>query len=174
MNVAEIKLRAQVFSPTTSPADAAAARAWTRLLRAHAATARRLSSNLQAAHGLALNDYEALDLLARADGRRLKRVELAHRLALTPSGVTRLLEGLEAAGLVARASCPADRRVTYAELTDEGAARLEAASCAHVASIRALLAEHLSDEEVDELAELLGKLPGTADAEECAVQPTFG
>jgi DNA-binding MarR family transcriptional regulator len=168
-------LRAQLFSEPAVPTPITpAVRAWTRLLRAHAATTRRLSASLQAEHGLSLNDYEALDLLARAAGRRLKRVDLAHLLALTPSGVTRLLEGLEAAGLVARASCSADRRVTYAELTDEGAARLEAASCAHVASIRALLAEHLSDEEVEELAELLGKLPGTADADECVVQPTFG
>lgn len=164
-----------MFSEPAVPAPIApAARAWTRLLRAHAATARRLSASLQAEHGLSLNDYEALDLLARAEGRRLKRVDLAQRLALTPSGVTRLLEGLEAAGLVARASCRADRRVTYAELTDEGAATLEGASCAHVASIRALLAEHLSDEEIEQLAELLGKLPGTADADACAVQPMFG
>ena len=164
-----------MFSEPAVPAPIApAARAWTRLLRAHAATARRLSASLQAEHGLSLNDYEALDLLARAEGRRLKRVDLARRLALTPSGVTRLLEALEAAGLVARASCPADRSVTYAELTDEGAARLEGASCAHVASIRALLAEHLSDEEIEQLAELLGKLPGTADADACAEQPMFG
>jgi DNA-binding MarR family transcriptional regulator len=143
------------------------------LLRVQAATTRRLSASLQADHGLSLNDYEALALLARSDGRRLKRVDLARSLALTPSGVTRLLEGLEEAGLVARASCPADLRVTYAELTEAGAARLRAASCAHVGAIRALLGEHLSDREIEDLAELLGKLPGAADGGQCAAQ-AFG
>ena len=77
-----------------------------------------LSTRLQGEHGLSLNDYEALLVLSRAEGRRLKRVELARRLLLTPSGVTRLLEGLEAEGLVERAACREDLRVTYAQLTD--------------------------------------------------------
>jgi DNA-binding MarR family transcriptional regulator len=163
----KIKLRAQISPlPRVSAHAAPAARAWTRLLRAHAATARLLSASLQAEHGLSINDYEALDLLVRAEGRRLKRVDLARRLGLTPSGVTRLLEGLEEAGLVARASCPEDLRVTYAELTDAGADKLEAASCGHVGSIRAVLEEHLSDEEIQDLAELLGKLPGAGDGDE--------
>ena len=169
-------MRAQVSpTPTISAPVAPAARAWTRLLRAHAATARQLSASLQAEHGLSLNDYEALELLARAEARRLKRVELARRLALTPSGVTRLLEGLEEAGLVARASCPADLRVSYAELTDAGAERLEAASCGHVGSIRAVLEEHLSYEEIEELAELLGRIPGATDGDDCVFLPAgFG
>jgi DNA-binding MarR family transcriptional regulator len=166
---------AGVHSLDGRPPAAAAARAWTRLLRVQAATARQLSASLQAEHGLSINDYEALALLARAEGRRLKRVDLARSLALTPSGVTRLLEGLETEGLVARASCPADRRVTYAELTGEGAARLRAASCAHVGAIRAVLGEHLSDEQIEDLAELLGRLPGATDGDDCAAAPArFG
>jgi DNA-binding MarR family transcriptional regulator len=145
------------------PSNAIAAVAFTRLLRAHAATARCAGAKLLADHGLSLNGYEALDLLARADGRRLKRVELARRLALTPSGVTRLLEGLEAGGLVERAACPGDLRVTYARLTDEGAQALRAASCDHERSVRALLEEHLSPSELRDLAELLGRLPGGDD-----------
>jgi DNA-binding MarR family transcriptional regulator len=160
-------LRAQTSpTPPVAPPAAPAARAWTRLLRAQAATARLLGASLHAEHGLSINDYEALDLLARADGRRLKRVDLARRLVLTPSGVTRLLEGLEEAGLVARASCPEDLRVTYAELTDAGARTLETASCGHVASIRALFDEHLSESEVEQLSELLGRLPGVAHGED--------
>ena len=141
-------------------------RAWTRLLRAHATTTRLLSSSLQAEHGLTLNDYEALYVLAHAEGRRMKRIDLARRLVLTPSGVTRLLEGLEASGLVERASCASDLRVTYAQLTDAGAERLETASCAHVGSIRTLLEEHLSETEIDELAEVLGKLPGVTEGDD--------
>ena len=77
-----------------------AVNAWTRILRAHATTTRLLNAQLQAQHGLTLNDYEALQVLACAEGRHMKRVDLARRLVLTPSGVTRLLEGLEEAGLV--------------------------------------------------------------------------
>ncbi len=138
---------------------APAVQAWTRLLRAHASTTRLLSSQLQAEHGLTLNDYEALLVLSQAEERRLKRVDLARRLLLTPSGVTRLLEGLEREGLVERAACAQDLRVTYAQLTDAGAERLEAASCSHVGSVRALLEEHLTGAEIESLGILLAKLP---------------
>ncbi len=158
----------QALSPQATEI-APAVRAWTRLLRAHASTTRLLNTELQAQHGLTINDYEALYVLAHTDERRLKRVELARRLLLTPSGVTRLLEGLERAGLVERISCPTDLRVAYAQLTDAGAEKLELASCGHVGSIRALLEEHLSDGEIEELSEMLGKLPGVAGGDDtCA------
>jgi DNA-binding MarR family transcriptional regulator len=146
-----------------------AVRAWTRLLRAYISTTRLLSADLQEGHGLTLNDYEALLVLSRAEGGRLKRVELARSLMLTPSGVTRLLQGLEDAGLVERASCETDLRVTYAQLTATGREKLEAASSDHVASIRALFEEHFAREEIDAIAEILGKLPGIAEGDDsCA------
>jgi DNA-binding MarR family transcriptional regulator len=139
-------------------------------MRAHAATTRLLSAQLQADHGLTINNYEALYILERAEDQRLKRVELARRLMLTPSGVTRLLEGLEGAGLVERVACPTDLRVAYAQLTEAGREKLEAASCGHVSSIRSLFEEHLSDEEIDNLVGVLEKLPGVADGDEgCAI-----
>jgi DNA-binding MarR family transcriptional regulator len=145
---------------------APAVRAWTRLMRAHAATTRLLSAQLQEEHGLTLNDYEALLVLSRAEDGRLKRVDLARSLILTPSGVTRLLEGLEDAGLVERAACATDRRVTYAQLTDAGREKLVDASSGHVASIHSLLEGHLEEEEIDAVAEILGKLPGVADGDD--------
>ena len=143
-----------------------AVRAWARLLRAHASTTRLLSAELQADHGLTLNDFEALQVLSRADGGRMKRVELARRLLLSPSGITRLLEGLEQSGLVQRTTCPTDLRIAYAELTPEGRQRLETASCAHVGSIRALMEEHFSEDEIDKLGIMLGKLPGATEEDE--------
>ena len=161
--VPEKLLTAQVFpEQQTSPTVPPAVRAWTRLLRAHASATRLLNGELQAEHGLSVNAYEALYLLSQAEGRRLKRVDLARRLALTPSGVTRLLEGLERAGLVERTACPTDLRVAYAELKDAGAARLEAASCGHVGSIRTLFEDRFTAEEIDALSELLGRFPGVA------------
>lgn len=150
----------QVLPTQAKTSDSpAAVLVWTRLLRAHAATTRALSSDLQASHGLTINDYEALLVLSHAADRRLRRVDLARRLVLTPSGVTRLLEGLEQAGLVDRTACPSDLRVVYAQLTDAGATALASASCGHIGSIRALFEEHLTSEELDQLATLLAKLP---------------
>src|ERR671930_2034919 len=118
-----------------------APRAWVALLRAHAATTRALSAQLVADHGLTINDYECLLNLARAEDRRMRRVDLAESLLLTASGVTRLLDGLEQAGLVERAACESDRRVVYAVLTEAGRERLRAASRSHVSSVRALFEE---------------------------------
>src|SRR6059058_4441468 len=100
--------------------ETAALEAWVRLLRGHAALVRDLNAQLLRDHGLTINDYEALLLLANAEGRRLRRTDLSHSLALTPSGVTRLLEGLERAGFVGSDTCASDGRVTYAVLTKEG------------------------------------------------------
>jgi len=143
-----------------------AVRAWTRLLRAQALSVRLLSAELQREHGLSINDYEALYLLDRADGQRLRRVDLARRVGLTPSGVTRLLEGLERGGLVERATCDADARVIYAQLTPAGAEKLAAASCSHVAAVCELMESHLSDSELHGLAGLLAKFPGVADGDD--------
>ena len=142
--------------------QASALDAWVRLLRGHASVTRAMSAELVAEHGLTINDYEALLHLSRAEEGRMRRVDLAEKLILTASGVTRLLDGLERAGLVERAACANDRRVTYAVLTDAGRARLEAASGSHVASVRAFFEERFSDAELDRLAALLGRLPGAA------------
>ena len=145
--------------------------AWVRLLRAHATTTRALSAQLYAEHGLTINDYEALLHLSRAEGCRMRRVDLAGNLLLTASGVTRLLDGLEESGLVERAACASDRRVTYAVLTEAGHERLRAASKSHVAAVRALFEERYSADELAQLAQLLERLPalGAADGESCSV-----
>ncbi len=140
-------------------ADPAVA-AWVRLLRGHAAMRRMLSAQLQADHGLTVSEYEALLLLEEADGGRLRGVDLAAGLALTPSAVTRLLDSLRRLGLVGRAACDADARVAYAVLLDAGRARLRAAACGHVSAVRAVFAERYTDAEIEQLAGLLERLPG--------------
>lgn len=136
-----------------------AVRAFIRLLRGHAAATRALNAQLVADHGLTLNDYEALLRLARAEERRMRRVDLAEQLILTASGVTRLLDGLEAAGYVDRAACASDRRVTYAVLTEEGLEKLREASDSHVADIRSFFDARYSEAELEQLATLLARLP---------------
>lgn len=138
-----------------------------RLLRGHAATRRSLDGQLQRDHGLTVNDYEALLLLSRADGNRMRRVDLADGLQLTASGVTRLLDGLQNKGLVEKATCSSDARVTYAVLTEGGRRKLEEAACSHVAEIRAVFEERYTSAELATLVELLSKLPGADFADDC-------
>jgi DNA-binding MarR family transcriptional regulator len=143
--------------------------AWVRLLRGHAATVRELNAQLTADWGLTINDYEALLLLSRAEGERLRRTDLVQNLQLTASGVTRLLDGLETAGLVEKAQCESDARVTYAVLTDAGRARLKDASCSHVAAICELFEGRFTEAELETLVDLLGRLPGaSALADDCS------
>jgi DNA-binding MarR family transcriptional regulator len=133
--------------------------AWVGLLRAHASAMRRFNGDLISEHGLTLNDYEVLLHLASAPERMMRRVDLAKSVLLTPSGITRLLEGLERAGWVERASCASDARVTYALLTDEGYDKLREASSTHVEGIRSHFAERFSPEELETLGALLSRLP---------------
>jgi DNA-binding MarR family transcriptional regulator len=136
-------------------------------LRAHAATTRRLNADLVANHGLTINDYEVLLHLARAPERMLKRVDLVERLLLTPSGITRLLAGLETAGYVERRACATDARVVYAELTAAGLAKLRDARETHLAGIHVLFLDRFSTEERRTLAALLERLPLDGDDVAC-------
>jgi DNA-binding MarR family transcriptional regulator len=152
----------------TTQVQDVALEAWVRLLHGHATATRGLSAQLFEEHGLTINDYEALLHLSRADGGRMRRVDLAGQLLLTASGVTRLLDGLEAAGYVDRAACSSDRRVTYAVLTGLGREKLEQASGSHVAAVRELFDTRFSTAELARLAELLGRLPGAGAADGAA------
>jgi DNA-binding MarR family transcriptional regulator len=128
-------------------------------MRAHAAITRQFTAELLAVHGLTINDFDVMATLARAPERALKRVDLAERILLTPSGITRLLKGLEGAGYVTNRSCDEDARVTYAVLTDDGNAKLQEARKTHVASVSALFSERFEKDELQSLASLLERLP---------------
>jgi DNA-binding MarR family transcriptional regulator len=141
-----------------------------RLLHAHGSLIRLIEARLLAEHGLSANDFETLLHLARAEHGAMRRIDLAGGLRLTPSGVTRLLDGLETAGLTGRSDCPTDARVTYAVITDEGRQLLARASCTHAAACEELIGAYLSPAELDDLAGLLGRLPGVdaVDAASCS------
>ncbi len=141
--------------------------AWVSFLRAHAAITRELSVQLQREHGLTLNDYEVLLHLSRADGRRLRRVDLADRVLLTASGITRLLDGLQQAGFVCKETCASDARVSYAKLTDEGLEKLRSASETHLLGIDELFLGRYSEEERATLAGLLSRLPLSGEPGPC-------
>jgi DNA-binding MarR family transcriptional regulator len=146
--------------------------AWVSFLRSHAAITRELSAQLQREHGLTINDYEVLLHLHNADGGMLRRVDLAERVLLTASGITRLLEGLERAGYVEKAQCRTDARVSYAKLTDDGRAKLARASRTHLSGIDDLFTSRYSGSELATLSDLLSRLPMTGD--DCSRSTTCG
>lgn len=130
-----------------------------RLARAQALIVRRFDSTLGNLHGLSFSDYQLLYQLQRAPGARLRRIDLAERLALTASGVTRSLMPLEKIGLVARQADARDARVGYAVLTAAGLALLEHASTTAQAVGRELL-QDAPAEQLAALSAILGKLAG--------------
>jgi DNA-binding MarR family transcriptional regulator len=142
--------------------------AWVRFLRAHAALTRELGSRLEAAHGLTMSDYDVLIQLYFAEGHAMRRVDIARQVLLTASGITRLLDGLERCGLVAKRACATDARVSYAVLTDEGVRKVEAARDSHLADVEELFGSRLAPEEQQHLAELLGRLPLAHTSEACS------
>ena len=132
-------------------------------MRAHSVLRRELEAEVLTPRGLTLNDFEALYHLYRADEQRLRRIDLVNLLMLTPSGVTRLLEGLQATGLVENRHCEDDARVTWAALTDEGRGTLECVGVEHAELLRSLFRGALDEDEVVQLSELLSRLPGVGD-----------
>jgi DNA-binding MarR family transcriptional regulator len=144
--------------------------AWRSYLQSQRSILRELDADLVAAHSLTARDYEVLLYLAQASDYKLPMSALAENTMLTRSGVTRLIDGLVTAGLIERLSCPSDARVSYAQLTDLGFAKLRDAGRTHIAGIRRLFLEHFSEAEIEQLAELLGRLPGAPSAGTCSVE----
>jgi DNA-binding MarR family transcriptional regulator len=131
---------------------------WRSYLRTHAEMVRRLERDLIDEVGLPLGWYDVLLQLAEAPEHRLRMAELAQRVLLSRSGLTRLVDRLEAEGLVTRAPFPGDGRGLYTVLTDAGFARLRAAAPVHLAGIQRYWLSKFSDDELTELAELFGRL----------------
>jgi DNA-binding MarR family transcriptional regulator len=149
---------------TQTSVEGAEVQAFVSFVRAHASVVRGLDRELVADHGLTINDYEVLLRLARAPDRMMRRVDLAQQVLLTPSGITRLLDGLQHCGFVEKASCESDARVVYAKLTDTGREKLRTATEDHVTSIRALFGERFSGDELRTLCDFLERLqPKAAD-----------
>jgi DNA-binding MarR family transcriptional regulator len=110
---------------------------WRAFLTAHALVSRRLDDDLRTEQQMTLAEYAALVQLAEANGRRLRMNQLADGIVLSRSGATRLIDRLEADGLVERRNCSSDGRGAEAVLTDAGLARLRRASSTHLRGIQA-------------------------------------
>lgn len=142
---------------TTVPLSSNELTAWRTFLRAHTTLVRRLEGELVAEHDLPLASYDVLVQLSESPTGSLRMTELADKVLLSRSGLTRLVDRLVRDGLVERASCPEDARGTLAVLTPQGLETLRDAWPTHLRGV----AEHvsrLSAEEVVTLTTLLTKL----------------
>jgi DNA-binding MarR family transcriptional regulator len=148
--------------PVTTTASAALSErelaAWRGLLKVHSATIAELDAELEQEHGMPLSSYEVLLHLHDAPDCSLRMGQLAERLFLSRSGLTRLIDRLVRAGLVERAECESDRRGSYARLTAEGRAHFEAARPTHLRGVREHFLSKLDKSDLDQLAGIWSRL----------------
>jgi DNA-binding MarR family transcriptional regulator len=161
------------MAPTTTPELTTAELAvWRGFLRVHAALAKQLDAELDAAHGLPLSSYEVLINLQSAPGRRLRMADLADRALLSRSGMTRLVDRLERQGLLARDTCASDARGCFAVLTDAGDEVLRKARTTHLDGVRDRFLSHLGEEDFERMAAVWERmLPGSTAAEPVGPDP---
>jgi DNA-binding MarR family transcriptional regulator len=129
--------------------------AWRGMVEVNAQLQAQLENDLLSTHGISLGDYGVLVQLSEAEGGRLRMCDLAAALHLSPSGLTRRLDGLVRMGLVERVPSADDRRVILAALTSEGSRALEEAAPDHVAGVRTAFLDHLTAAQVRQLASAL-------------------
>jgi DNA-binding MarR family transcriptional regulator len=118
--------------------------AWRGMLRVHAEVTNELDAQMRAEHGLPVSSYEVLMFLADAPERRLRMAEIADRVLLSRSGLTRLVDRLVELGYVTRCAVEGDGRGAYAELTETGLQKLEAARRTHREGVRRYFLERLT------------------------------
>lgn len=137
--------------------------AWVGLLRVHNKLINQLDAELQAAQGLPLAAFDVLVQLARvADGER-SMSDLADSILLSPSGCTRLVDRLEAEGLLERRRSSHDSRVVMAAITSTGRRRLSRVMPVHLRGVRGRFTERLSEEEIATLGRIWRRLLDGAD-----------
>ena len=150
-----------LFCPVISPLTPAHDEAWYRFVLVHARVTAAINARLaQDTNLLPLEHYDVLLCLRRAPGgtRRIRLSELAEAVTLSRSGLTRLVDRLEKAGLLRREACSTDRRGAFAVLTPKGAGALRRTWTAYARAIQEHFARHLSDKEAGMLAGAFGRI----------------
>jgi|SRR2546423_535503 DNA-binding MarR family transcriptional regulator len=131
---------------------------WERLIRAHSGIVARLEEEMERAQGLSLRWYEVLLHLSRAPDGAMRMQDLADLALQSKSGLTRVVDRMEEAGLVTRQTCPSDRRGVLAVVTPEGRRRFRRAAALHVRGIERHFGRHLSAAEPAALRSLVDRL----------------
>jgi DNA-binding MarR family transcriptional regulator len=137
--------------------------AWRGFLRTHARLLRHLDRQLTNEQGLATSSYEVLLRLAEAPRGTMRMKDIAHSLLLSRSGLSRVVDELERKGYVKRQPCPSDARGTEAVITRSGRSAFRKAQNSHLRSVRAEFLDKLSEQQLQQLAEVWTAL-GLAEA----------
>jgi len=140
--------------------------AWIGLLETHKRLTRSLDAELEVEHGLTISALEALGRLAAAPGRSLRLSALAAECGLSLSRISRIMDALQARGLVERRPVPDDARAVEGHLTDPGLKLVKCAQKAHFEAVQRTFFEHLSDREIATLAGVFARFAPRA-AEAC-------
>lgn len=131
------------------------------LIEANRRLARTIESSLRANHDLTLVDFEALLRLGRSEECQMSMSQLAAQMVLTSGGVTRLIDRLVKEGLVERVSCPSDRRVQWAQLTEAGESAVVVALDTHLADLDEHFFSVMSPQETKTVVTVLERLRNT-------------
>lgn len=141
-------------------------RAWRGLLRMTSQLNARMNRQLLQDYGVSLADYDVLVVLSEAPEGRLRVFEVADALAWEQSRVSHQLARMQRRGLVAREGCASDARGAFAVLTEAGRAAIERAAPAHVETVRQLVFDGLTHDQLAALTEIttrvLDRLAATA------------
>jgi MarR family transcriptional regulator, 2-MHQ and catechol-resistance regulon repressor len=133
------------------------------LHEAHRAVMGAVSADLARITEVPTLEFEVLIRLSRSPGERLRLTDLARQVRLSTSGLSRLVDRVEADGLVRREACPSDRRGAFAVLTDKGEAVLAEALPPHLESIQRHVVAPLGPDELSTLEGLLRRLRDSAE-----------
>ena len=129
-------------------------RAWRGLLRMTSQLNARMNRQLLQDYGVSLTDYEVLVVLSEAPEGRLRVFEVADALAWEQSRVSHQLARMQRRGLIAREGCASDARGAFAVLTEAGRAAIERAAPAHVETVRQLVFDGLTHDQLIALTEI--------------------
>ncbi|MBD0337062.1 MAG: MarR family transcriptional regulator [Cyanobacteria bacterium Co-bin13] len=152
------------FMTTQLPLDSLRSSLWRLFLTAHTRLLERMEKALAEANLPSMDWYDVLYTLKEAPDHSLRLSELADRVLLSRSNLTRLVDRLERAGLLCRKSCPTDRRGTFAVLTEEGLAMQQKMWVVYSDAIATYFATHVEDDEAQMLLPLLKRLIAGAEA----------
>ncbi|AWW38813.1 MULTISPECIES: MarR family winged helix-turn-helix transcriptional regulator [Streptomyces] len=147
-------------------------RAWRAYMAATLLLEDALDRQLQQEAGMPHLYYSILANLSDAAEHRLRMTDLAERLKITRSRLTYAVARLEKDGLVRREGCPSDKRGSVAALTDEGVAVLERAAPGHVETVRALLFDRLTAQQVGQLEEIFLSVTQALQGDDARCAPT--
>jgi DNA-binding MarR family transcriptional regulator len=142
-----------VSVPTATTLTDVESRAWVGLLHAHSSLVKQLDTELLAAHGLSLSGFEVLWRVNAAESGHMRMTDLAEEVLLSPSGLSRLVDRLEAERMMERVACPTDGRAINATITELGRTRLAEAQATHFEGIRRRFLANFNEAEVGQLAE---------------------